>query len=126
MNHTILIADDDQLCRLVVAQVLRDHGFRVVTAADGEQTLAQARQHRPALVLLDIHMPGLDGYTVCRALKADPQTRQSVVVFYSAWSRETDRIAGVEAGADDYVDKTAPLRNLAARLERALRVRVAA
>jgi DNA-binding response OmpR family regulator len=82
-----------------------DSGFELLEASDGAQALELARTESPLLVLLDVNMPGLDGFEVCRRLKGDPSTREMKVVMLTARGAERDRLEARDAGADDYFVK---------------------
>ncbi len=101
----ILIAEDERDIRDLVAFTLRFAGYQVVTAANGEEALELARDESPDLVLLDVRMPRMTGYDVCRAIKADPQLKDMPVVFLSAKGQESEIQAGMEAGAEEYLLK---------------------
>lgn len=79
--------------------------YEILEAADGNEALAMAREHRPELLLLDVEMPGLSGLEVCRLLKADPDTADIIVVMLTAKAQLSDVSAGAESGADDYFTK---------------------
>lgn len=101
----ILVADDEEPLRELIRLTLESEAVRVVVAADGEEALALARRERPAVVLLDWHMPGRSGPDVCRALRADPATAGTRVVMITARSRPADRDAALRAGVDDFLTK---------------------
>jgi len=101
---TILVVDDEADVRMLVRDYLGD-GFRVLEAADGNEALALAREAMPDLILTDVMMPHLDGYTLCRCLKTDAQLASIPVVMVTAKAAEEDKIAGLETGADDYLVK---------------------
>ncbi len=117
----ILVVDDDPGIRDVVCFALQRAGFATAVAADGEQALARFASDRPALVVLDILMPELDGVEVCRRLRADPRGRATPIVFLSSKDDEIDRIVGLEVGGDDYIAKPFSPRELVARVRAILR-----
>jgi DNA-binding response OmpR family regulator len=118
MAQTILVVDDEpQIVRLVRAY-LEEAGFRVVTASDGEQALYAARHEKPDLVVLDILMPRMDGLEFTRRIRRE---RDMPIIMLTARAEETDRIVGLELGADDYVTKPFSPRELAARVRAVLR-----
>jgi two-component system alkaline phosphatase synthesis response regulator PhoP len=102
---TILIAEDDPETRFLIAKALEPLGHTLVTADDGETALAQAEQHRPDLVLLDVLMPRGDGYAVCRTLRGRPAFDGTKIVFLSARVYAADRRQGAGLGADAFVTK---------------------
>ncbi len=102
----ILLADDEPAVRRLVTATLADESrYQILEASDGVEALNIARVERPALLLLDVNMPELDGFEVCRALKADPATRDIVVVMLTALAQPTDRERGIAAGADGFFTK---------------------
>jgi two-component system OmpR family response regulator len=117
----ILVVDDDPGIREVVCFALQKAGYATAVAADGEQALARFAADPPALVVLDILMPELDGVEVCRRLRADARGRATPIVFLSSKDDEVDRIVGLEVGGDDYVAKPFSPRELVARVRAILR-----
>jgi two-component system OmpR family response regulator len=117
----ILVVDDDPGIRDVVCFALQKAGFATTTAADGEQALKRFAADPPALVVLDILMPELDGVEVCRRLRGDARGRAVPIVFLSSKDDEVDRIVGLEVGGDDYVSKPFSPRELVARVRAILR-----
>jgi two-component system phosphate regulon response regulator PhoB len=121
MAKTVLVIDDEpELVRLLDYNLTRA-GYLALTARDGEKGLAAARQHRPDLVLLDVMMPGLDGWEVCKRLRADPATASVPLLMLTAKAEEGDRVLGLELGADDYVVKPFGVKELLARVKALLR-----
>lgn len=119
MSAHILVAEDDLHIRQGLQELLEGEGYRVTTAADGQQALNAYTAEKPALLLLDIMMPKKSGYDVCREVRAiDALTP---VIFVSARSEEIDRVLGLELGADDYIMKPFGLREVLARVKAALR-----
>ena len=102
---TILVVDDSATNLQVLVRTLHGSGHRILAARDGTTALEIARRARPDLVLLDVMMPGIDGFEVCRLLKADPETRESAVIFRSARGEVADKVSGLELGAVDYITK---------------------
>lgn len=120
-KETILVVDDEpDILELIEFNLLRN-GFSPVCVASGEEAIKTVARQVPALVLLDLMLPGIDGLDVCRKLKADPKTRDIPVVMVSAKGEETDVVAGLELGADDYIVKPFSPRILVARVKAALR-----
>ena len=114
----ILMVDDERAIRDSMARRLRETGFAVRVAATGAAGVAAFGERRPDLVLLDVMMPGMDGYAACKAMRS--VDRETPIVFLSALDAEDDQIRGLEAGADDYVSKTASPALLEARIRKAL------
>ena len=101
----ILIADDSRPVRRTIEFVLTRAGFVTLTAGDGEEALAVARRECPPVVLLDVEMPRLDGFEVCRRIREDPALVRTWVVMLTANGRPADELRALEAGADRYVTK---------------------
>ena len=118
---TILVVDDEPGIVTIVRDYLERGGFRVVTAGDGEAALRLARLERPNLMVLDLMLPGVDGLDIIRALRGDPALHRMSVIMLTARVEETDRLVGLELGADDYVTKPFSPRELVARVRAVLR-----
>ena len=127
---TILVVDDSATNLQVLVRTLHGSGHRILAARDGATALDIARRARPDLILLDVMMPGLDGFEVCRVLKGDADTREIAVIFLSARGEVADKVSGLELGAVDYITKPIQGEEVLARvathlsrqyLERALR-----
>jgi putative nucleotidyltransferase with HDIG domain len=123
VRHSILVVDDSNLLRGILKEELEAEGFAVYMAEDGPQALERARDVRPDVILLDIGLPGMDGYEVCRRVKADAATADIPVLMITALNELKDKLAGFEAGADDYLTKPFFTKELLARLRKNLRVR---
>jgi two-component system, OmpR family, alkaline phosphatase synthesis response regulator PhoP len=118
MPGKILVIDDEPDIVDICRDYLHASGFEVITAADGIQGLAQARQQKPDLVVLDLMLPGMDGLDVCRSLRRDGNVP---IVMLTARIEEADRLIGLELGADDYITKPFSPRELVARVRTVLR-----
>jgi len=118
---SVLIVDDDADIRRFLGLTLRHDGFDVLEAVDADDALAQARTRDPDVILLDVMMPGVDGYEVCRRLRADPRTTETPVILLTAKGRAEDKIRGLDVGADDYVVKPFDPEELVARVNSVLR-----
>jgi len=118
---SILVVDDEDDIRELVQLNLDREGYRVLTCETGEQALAVARSKTPDLIVLDLMLPGIDGLEVCKRLKADPGLGQIPVVMLTAKGEESDIVAGLELGADDYITKPFSGKVLVARVRRLLR-----
>ena len=116
-KETILVIEDEQLSRELVHKVLTRQGYEVILAASGQEGLQQIARSRPDLVILDVMMPGIDGYEVCRQLRADPRTETLPIIMLSARGQVDDKVTGLEAGADEYVTKPIALAELVARVQ---------
>jgi two-component system alkaline phosphatase synthesis response regulator PhoP len=117
----ILIVDDEEDITELVAYNLTREGYLTVSAASGETALKKARSESPALILLDLMLPGIDGLEVMKALKADPATKTIPTVMLTAKGEEADIVTGLELGADDYITKPFSPRVLLARVRAVLR-----
>ncbi len=105
LKHRILIVDDEADLVAVLRMGLEIAGFEVIEARDGEEGLRRARQEQPDLIVLDLMLPKLDGYQVCRALKFDERHRAIPILILSARSGENDRRLALDMGADQFVSK---------------------
>ena len=117
-RNTILIVEDDENTQSLIALYLEREGFEPVTAGDGEIALVLAHTHQPVLVILDLMIPKVDGWEVCRRLRQDSNVP---VIMLTARGEEIDRVAGLTLGADDYVVKPFSPRELVARVKAVLR-----
>ena len=119
----ILVVDDNAMNLDILQTRLAVHGYEILTAADGEEALAAAREHLPDLILLDIMMPKLDGIEVCRRLKADASLPFMPIIMVTAKADSKDIVAGLEAGADEYLTKPVDQAALVARVQSMLRIK---
>jgi two-component system phosphate regulon response regulator PhoB len=117
----LLVIEDERDLQEVLEYNLRSAGHEVLTAMRGAEGLRLARERQPDLVLLDLMLPDLSGTEICRALKADPATRDIAVIMLTAKGEEIDRVVGFELGADDYVIKPFSMRELLLRVQARLR-----
>ena len=116
----ILVVDDEIYIVHILDFSLGMEGYEVITALDGEQALERMKTERPDLVVLDIMMPKLDGYEVCRAVKSNPATKNVPVILLSAKGRNVDQKMGFDVGADDYITKPFSPRKLVERINKLL------
>ena len=123
LTVTILVIEDDRQIRRVVQGYLEQAGYRVLTAIDGNTGLAVAQHEKPALIVLDLMLPGLDGWEITRRLRqsTDPAVANVHIIVLTARVEEADRVRGLTVGADDYVVKPFSPRELVARVQAALR-----
>ena len=120
-NELILCVDDEAHILELLTFNLEATGYRVVTTANGEDALTVCQHDRPALILLDIMLPGIDGVEVCRRLKSQSNTQDIPIIMLTAKGDEVDKILGLELGADDYITKPFSVRELVARVKALLR-----
>ncbi len=124
MSAKVLIVDDTPMNVKMLADILRFKGYQVVTAAGGREGLAMVESEAPDIVLLDVMMPELDGYAVCRAIRTNPATAILPVVMVTALDPAQERVKGLEAGADDFLSKPINQPELLARVRSLLRIKV--
>jgi two-component system phosphate regulon response regulator PhoB len=121
MSHRVLIADDEPDVRRLLGFALENAGFATCQAASGKQALEVTAELRPDVVILDLMLPDLTGYEVCRRLRADPMLGEAGILILTARGEEIDRIAGFEVGADDYVVKPFSVREVVLRVQGLIR-----
>lgn len=119
----ILVVDDNETNRDILVTRLEAHGYQTLQAADGEEALRGVAQHRPDVVLLDVMMPNLDGLEACRRLKSDRAVAFTPVILVTAKAATQDIVAGLDAGADEYLTKPVDQAALVARVRSALRIK---
>jgi two-component system alkaline phosphatase synthesis response regulator PhoP len=120
--HILIVEDDEDIQQLVSYNLIKN-GFQVSCAYSGEEALELLRQERPDLMLLDLMLPGIDGLEVCRKIKRDEAAREIPIVILSARGEESDIVAGLELGADDYITKPFSPKVAIARVRAVLRRR---
>ena len=123
-KESILVVEDDEDIRRLIALTFTKEGYRVIETESGEEALKKAAASPPDLVLLDLMLPGLDGLEVCRLLKREAATQAIPIVMLTAKGEESDIVAGLELGADDYITKPFSPRVLVARVRAVLRRKV--
>ncbi len=121
LSKTILVVEDEKEIRDLLAHCLHKEGFAPILAPDGETAIAKARKEKPDLVLLDILLPKADGLEVLRAIRSSPGIEGTPVVMLTAKGDETDRVVGLELGADDYITKPFSPREVVARIKAVFR-----
>jgi two-component system phosphate regulon response regulator PhoB len=120
MRPKILVVDDEPDALELVGFNLRKAGFEVITAEDGVEALRLARDLVPAVMVLDVMLPEMDGLEVCKALRTDPRTSGTAIIMLTAKAAEIDRVLGLELGADDYLTKPFSPRELVLRIRKLL------
>ncbi|MBI4575019.1 MAG: hybrid sensor histidine kinase/response regulator [Planctomycetes bacterium] len=120
--YRVLAVDDDPSIHILVRKNLERRGYRVETAEDGEEALRLMRSFRPDLVIADIMMPRMDGYELCRRVKADPELKEVFFIMLTAKGEVKDRVAGLDMGADHYITKPFDIHDLLARVNAGLRI----
>jgi two-component system phosphate regulon response regulator PhoB len=119
-NSKILVVDDEPDALEVLGFKLKEAGFLPIYALDGARAVAAAREERPALIVLDLMLPQIDGLEVCRILRRDPSTSATPILMLTARATEMDRVIGLELGADDYVTKPFSPREVVLRIKKLL------
>ena len=120
MAEKILIVDDDRDSLKLIGLMLQRRGYQISVAQNGSQALSKTESERPDLIILDVMMPDIDGYEVCRRLRMGPQTAHIPIIMFTAKTQVTDKVAGFQAGADDYLTKPVHPAELASRVESVL------
>lgn len=118
--HSVLIVDDEPNIVLSLQFLMKKAGYLVRTAGDGEQALAELAREKPDLVLLDVMMPKIDGFTVCQRIKAAPEWQDVRVIMLTARGRDVEREKGLALGADDYITKPFSTQDAIERVAAAL------
>lgn len=120
-SEKILVVDDEDHIVELISYNLINAGYSVVTADNGLDAVKIAKEENPNLILLDLMIPGLDGYDVCKAIRSDVSTKNISIIMLTAKGEELDKILGLELGADDYITKPFSIRELLARIKAILR-----
>lgn len=113
----VLVVDDDPTIHKLIAKKLSPEQYSIESVLDATTAIEEVNRHRPDLVILDLMMPRISGIEVCRQIKSDPKTKDILVLILSAKESQTDRVKGLELGADDYVSKPFHLASLARKIE---------
>ena len=116
-KRLILIIDDNAANLNVATEYLEGYGFEIIIARNGESGIERAKLTQPALILLDVQMPGIDGFEVCRRLKANPETNAIPIIFMTAAAQTADKVQGLSLGAVDYITKPIELAEMIARVQ---------
>lgn len=121
MQEKILVVDDEDHIVELISYNLINSGYTVLTANNGLDAVSIIKKERPNLVLLDLMLPGLDGFDVCKSVRSDAETKDISIIMLTAKGEELDKILGLELGADDYITKPFSIRELLARIKAILR-----
>jgi two-component system alkaline phosphatase synthesis response regulator PhoP len=121
MREVILIVEDEKDIVKMLEYNLKKEGFKTLSVRDGEAAIESARGEHPDIIILDLMLPGIDGLEVCKTLKGDSKTASIPIIMLTAKSQESDKVVGLELGADDYVTKPFSPRELIARIKAVLR-----
>jgi two-component system alkaline phosphatase synthesis response regulator PhoP len=117
MDKKILVIEDDPSTLRLTKYILEQEGYQVLTAPNGLEGLRKAKNEELDLIILDIVLPGVDGFEICHRLRAEPQTAQLPILMVSAKAREIDKATGLKMGADDYIIKPADPSEIVSRVE---------
>jgi len=120
MNEKILVVEDDPGALRLAQYVLQYEGYEVLTATNGLVGLKKAQTEQPDLVVLDVMLPGIDGFEICHRLRANPQTAQLPILMLSAKAQAVDKTTGLKVGADDYLTKPADAAEIVRRVKKLL------
>ena len=122
-RQTVLVVDDEAAVRTFLGRLLTEHGYHVGFAPDGPSAVEAVLLGRPDVVLLDVNIPGMDGFEVCRRLRSDPASRLTPIIIVTALDAREERVKGLEAGADDFLTKPVDTHELLARVRSAARLK---
>lgn len=120
-NEKILVVDDEEHIAELISYNLTSNGYKVITANNGIDAIKLAIEEKPSLILLDLMIPGKDGYDVCKEVRGNSEVKNIPIIMLTAKSEELDKILGLELGADDYITKPFSVRELLARVKAVLR-----
>jgi DNA-binding response OmpR family regulator len=126
MAKKILVIEDDSIALRLIEYTLRKEGYQVLTAKNGLEGISKAKSGEPDLIILDVMLPGVDGFEVCHRLRSEPKTAQLPILMLSGKAQEIDKATGLKVGADDYITKPATPRELVSRIESHLTRKMAA
>lgn len=117
MDRKILVIEDDPGALRLMVYTLQHEGYKVLTAPNGLEGLKKAKEERPDLIVLDVMLPGIDGFEICHRLRAEPQTAHLPILMLSGKEKEIDKATGLKVGADDYLTKPAGRSEIVSRVE---------
>lgn len=117
MDKKILVIEDDPATLRLIDYSLRHEGYQVLTASNGLEGIRKAHNEAPDLIILDVMLPGMDGFEICHSLRSEPDTAQLPILMFSAKAQEIDKNTGLKVGADDYLAKPADPSEIVSRVE---------
>ena len=120
MNEKILVIEDDPIALRFTRYTLEQEGYQVVTAPNGSEGLRKAWKEEPDLIILDVMLPGIDGFEICHRLRAEPQTARLPILMLTAKAQEVDKATGLKMGADDYLIKPVDPSDITSTVENLL------
>ena len=120
MGTKILIVEDDPATSRLVEYTLSHQGYDIISASNGLEGIRKARQESPDLIILDVMLPGLDGFEICNRLRSEPATAKILILMFSAKAQEIDKDTGIKVGADDYLAKPAAPAEIIKHVEKLL------
>lgn len=120
MEKKILVIEDDPATSRLVDYSLRHEGYQVFTASNGLEGIRKAHDEAPDLIILDVMLPGMDGFEICHRLRSEPDTANLPILMFSAKAQEIDRDTGLKVGADDYLSKPAAPNDIVSHVENLL------
>jgi two-component system alkaline phosphatase synthesis response regulator PhoP len=120
MEKKILVIEDDPATSRLVDYSLRHEGYQVITASNGLEGIRKALKESPDLVILDVMLPGMDGFEICHRLRSEPATARLPILMFSAKAQEIDKNTGLKVGADDYLSKPAAPADILNHIEKLL------
>jgi DNA-binding response OmpR family regulator len=120
MAKKILVIEDDPATSRLVDYSLRHEGYDVITSSNGLEGIRKAHTESPDLVILDVMLPGMDGFEICHRLREDPDTSKLLILMFSAKAQEIDKNTGIKVGADDYLTKPSAPAEIVSRVEKLL------
>ncbi len=120
MSKKVLVIEDDPSALRFIEYTLGQEGYQVLTATDGTKGIRKAQSEEPDLIILDVMLPGLDGFEICCRLRKDPKTARLPILMLSAKAQEIDKITGLKVGADDYLAKPADPSEVVNRIKKLL------
>lgn len=121
LKEKILVVDDEEHIAELISFNLDNAGYEVIIASNGVDAITLCKSQKPSLILLDLMLPGMDGYDVCKIIRQDSELKKTPIIMLTAKSEELDKILGLELGADDYITKPFSVRELVARVKAVLR-----